>query len=224
MADTQKQTLKKAFGYLRVSSTGQVEGDGFPRQRADITRWAASNDVRIVRWFEEKGVSGKTELENRPALQDLLIALASNGVRTVCIEKLDRLARDLMIQETILAEFRKQGFEVISVAEPDLCSDDPSRTLVRQVFGAISQYERSMIVSKLRAARQRMRAKTGRCEGRKPFGAREGEQETIARMKEFEKEKLNYTQIADALNAEGLPTRTGSKWFPTTVSRTLAQA
>lgn len=220
---SQKQPLKKAFGYLRVSSNGQIEGDGFPRQRTDITRWATANGVKIVRWFEERGVSGKTELENRPALQDLLIALASNGVRTVCIEKLDRLARDLMVQETILAEFRKQGFEVISVAEPDLCSDDPSRTLVRQVFGAISQYERSMIVSKLRAARQRMRTKTGRCEGRKPFGMREGEPEIIARMKELADQGLNYTHIAAVLNAEGLPTRTGSKWFPATVSRTLAQ-
>src|ERR1700676_888627 len=108
MAKTPKEELKKAFGYLRVSSTGQIEGDGFPRQRADISRWAAANGVTIVRWFEERGISGKTELENRPALQELMVALASNGVRTVCIEKLDRLARDLMVQETILAEFRKQ--------------------------------------------------------------------------------------------------------------------
>ena len=33
-----------------------------------------------------------------------------------------------------------------------------------------------------------MRAKTGSCEGRKPFGAREGEQDIIARMKELEKQ------------------------------------
>jgi|HubBroStandDraft_4_1064222.scaffolds.fasta_scaffold36137_3 site-specific DNA recombinase len=80
-----------------------------------------------------------------------------------------------------------------------------------------------MIVLKLHAARQRARAKTGICEGRKPFGTWQGEQETIARMKELAKQGLNYTHIADALNAEGLPTRIGSKWFPTTVSRTHAQ-
>lgn len=114
--------LIKAFGYLRVSSNGQIEGDGFPRQRATIERWAAANGIIIVRWFEERGVSGKTDLENRPALQELMVALASNGVRTVLIEKLDRLARDLMVQETILAEFRKQGFEVVSVMEPNLAA------------------------------------------------------------------------------------------------------
>ncbi len=36
---------------------------------------------------------------------------------------------------------------------------------MRQIFGAISEYEKSMIVIKLRGARQRKKARTGRCEG-----------------------------------------------------------
>jgi len=43
-------------------------------------------------------------------------------------EKLDHLARDLMVQETIIRDLRQKVFEIVSVAEPDLCSDDPSRT------------------------------------------------------------------------------------------------
>jgi DNA invertase Pin-like site-specific DNA recombinase len=222
--DTTKYDLRKAFGYLRVSSNGQSEGDGFPRQRGTIKRWAAANGIVIVQWFEEKGVSGKTDLENRPALQELMVALASNGVRTVLIEKLDRLARDLMVQETILAEFRKQGFEVVSVMEPNLCSEDPSRVLVRQIFGAIGQYERVMIVSKLRAARQRKKTQTGRCEGRKVFGATDMEKFTIRCMRQLQSDGLNYSQIAERLNRQGLKTQTGSKWFPATVSRTLARS
>jgi len=214
-------THKKAFGYLRVSSNGQIDGDGFPRQRAAITKWAAANGIKIVRWFEERGVSGKTELENRPALQELLEALASNGVRTVVIEKLDRLARDLMIQETILAEFRKQSFELVSVAEPDLCSDDPSRTMVRQIFGAISQYERAMIVSKLRGARQRMRAKTGRCEGVKPYGMLDGEVDKLNRLLAIRASGSNYETTARQLNAEGIKTRSGGKWFAATVRKII---
>ena len=45
----------------------------------------------------------------------------------VIIEKLDRLARDLMVQETIIADLRKHGFELVSVAEPDLMANDPTR-------------------------------------------------------------------------------------------------
>lgn len=213
----------KAFGYLRVSGKGQLDGDGFPRQRSAIKAYAAAQGIRVVRWFEEQGISGTKDLENRPALQELMLALHSNGTRLVLIEKLDRLARDLMVQETIIGDLRKNGFEIISVAEPDLCSDDPSRKLVRQVFGAIAEYERAMIVLKLRAARQRVRAREGRCEGRKPFGVRPGEAQTIARIRELSGKGLNFSNIADTLNSEALPTRTGGQWFPATVSRVLAR-
>jgi DNA invertase Pin-like site-specific DNA recombinase len=215
--------LTKAFAYLRVSGKGQVEGDGFPRQKAAIKAYADAHGIRIKTWFQEEGVSGTKDLENRPALQELMIALHSNGVRTVLIEKLDRLARDLMVQESIIADFQRNGFQLISVREPDLCSDEPTRVLLRQMMGAFAQYERSMIVLKLRAARQRARIRDGRCEGRKPFGEREGEQEIIGRIQKLADRGMNYTQIADKLNGEGLPTRANGQWFPATVSRILAR-
>lgn len=217
------ETTTKAFAYLRVSSNGQVEGDGFPRQKAAIKAYAEAHRIKITRWFEERGVSGTKDLANRPALQELMLALMSNGTRVVLIEKLDRIARDLMVQETIIGDMRKQGFELISVAEPDLCSDDPSRKLVRQVFGAIAEYDRSMIVLKLRAARQRMRAKTGHCEGRKAFGATKTEAATLAKMRELAAQGMNFEKITAALNDAGLTTQTGSKWYPATVRRTLAR-
>jgi len=157
-----------------------MKGDGFPHQLAAIKAYAASHRIRLIRVFEEKGVTGKDEFADRPALLDMLEALAADGVKLVLIEKLDRLARDLMVQETIIADLRKRGFELISIGEPDLCSDDPSRVPMRQIFGAIAEYYRAMVVAKLRGARQRMKAKTGRCEGRKPFDYYEGEVAVLA--------------------------------------------
>ncbi len=215
--------LTKAFAYLRVSGKSQLEGDGFPRQKAAIKAYADTHGIRITKWFQEEGVSGTKELDDRPALQELMVALHSNGVRVVLIEKLDRLARDLMVQETIIGDLRRNGFELISVAEPDLCSDDPSRKLVRQVFGAIAEYERAMIVLKLRAARQRVRTQDGRCEGRKPFGVRPGEQEIIEHIQKLSDKGLNYSQIAEKLNGEGLPTRANGTWYPATIRRILAR-
>jgi len=90
-----------------------------------------------------------------------MTTLHSNGVRTIVIERLDRLARDLMVQETIIADLQKNGFDLISVAEPDLMATDPTRILVRQMMGAVAQYEKSQIVLKLRGARLRKRAKEG---------------------------------------------------------------
>ena len=88
---------------------------------------------------------------------EILEALAENGTGLVLIERLDRLARDLMVQETIIGDLRKRSFDLISVCEPDLLQADPTRVLMRQIFGAIAQYEKAMIVAKLRGARQRIR-------------------------------------------------------------------
>jgi DNA invertase Pin-like site-specific DNA recombinase len=213
--------MEKAFGYLRVSGKGQLAGDGFARQKAAIEAYAKAHGIRIVQWFEERGVCGATELDNRPALQDLLVALLADGVKLVLIEKLDRLARAVVVQESIIADFTRKGFEIRSVTEPDLCSDDPTRTLLRQMMGAFAEYERKMITLKLRAARQRMRARQGRCEGIKPYGFTTLEQATIERMKALRAQGLSLMRIAEQLHSEGLNPRSADAWQPATIARIL---
>ena len=212
---------KQAFAYLRVSGRGQVDGDGFPRQLNAIDQYVAANGMRVSKVFREEGISGTKELENRPALQELIAAITSSDVKVVIIEKLDRLARDLMVQETIIGDLRKRGIELVSVAEPDLCSDDPSRKLVRQIFGAISEYEKAMIVLKLRGARQRLKARTGRCEGMKAFGEGRTEKRVVGRILELRTAGLALDKIAEVLNAEDLKPKYGAKWYGSSVSNVL---
>lgn len=213
--------MTKALAYLRVSGKGQVEGDGFTRQLKAIREYAAAHDLRIMNVYREKGVSGSKESAERPAWSELMTALHSNGVRVCVIERLDRLARDLMVQETIIADLRKHGFELVSVEEPDLMANDPTRILVRQMMGAVAQYEKSQIVLKLRGARMRKRAKEGRCEGRKPYGFYEGEAVAVGRMKALRAEGLGFDRIAAKLNAEGAPTRTGKLWHGVVINRIM---
>jgi DNA invertase Pin-like site-specific DNA recombinase len=208
----------------KLWSKGQLDGDGFTRQNKAIADYALANGISVIETFEEQGVSGTKELDDRPALQNLLAALKEGEAKIVIIEKLDRLARDLMVQETILSDLMRQGFEVISVCEPDLCSTDPSRVLVRQIFGAIAQYDRAMTVLKLRGARQRMKARTGRCEGVKGFGVMEGEQATIDRMTELRSAGMSLESIAATLNSEGRGTRMGRPWLGATVNKIIRAA
>jgi len=210
-----------AYAYLRVSGRGQVDGDGFPRQLSAVEQYAAAHGLAVSEVFREEGISGTKELENRPALQELLSAIEAGDVRVVIIERLDRLARDLMVQETIIGDLRKRGIELVSVAEPDLCSDDPSRKLVRQIFGAIAEYEKAMIVLKLRGARQRIKARTGRCEGMTPFGEGRTEKRAVSRIVELRAGGLAVDKIAAALNAEGLKPKYGKAWYGSSVSNVL---
>jgi DNA invertase Pin-like site-specific DNA recombinase len=205
------------YAYLRVSGKGQVAGDGFPRQRAAVRKYAAEHDIQIAPVFEEKGVTGAKESMDRPAWAEMMAAMHGDGVRTIVIEKLDRLARDLMVQEVAIADLQKHGFALISVSEPDLMANDPTRVAFRQMMGVFAQYDKSQIVLKLRAARMRKRAKEGRCEGRKPFGDKPGESAIRDRICSMRKAGSKLQAICDALNAEGVPTRYGRGWQPMTV-------
>lgn len=213
--------MTKAFAYLRVSGKGQIEGDGFTRQLEAIKKYAAANGIKIVRVYREEGVSGTTDWENRPAFAEMMAAMLANGTRMVLVERLDRVARDLMVQESIIADFKRKALSIASVNEPDLCSDDPSRVLMRQMLGAFFQYEKTLLVAKLRGARQRMRTATGSCEGRKPYGEREGEQEVIGMILDMRQAGTAMDTIADRLNAESVTSRTGGKWYGSSVRNVL---
>jgi DNA invertase Pin-like site-specific DNA recombinase len=95
---------------------------------------------------------------------------------------------------------------------------------MRQIFGAIAEYEKAMIVAKLRGARQRTKAREGRCEGRKPYGFYEGEGAILERMRAMRAAGATFTAIAEALNAEAVtPRAAGTKWHPGYVHRLLAR-
>lgn len=146
-------------------------------------------------------------------------------MRLILIERLDRLARSLTVQESIIAELKRHGFELISVDEPDLLKDDPYRVMFRQFQGAIAQCEKANIVLKLRGARQRMKLKTGRCEGRKPFGDRPGEEKVLQRMRELRAAGMGFDKIAATLNDGGVPTRTvGKRWHGFSVNEILKRS
>lgn len=216
--------MTPGFAYLRVSGLAQVDGQGFDRQLSAILQYAALHDIEVTKVYREEGVTGKSELDGRPALQALIGDLLANGTRLVLVEKLDRLARALIVQETILQDLGRRGITMVSVSEPDLCNDDPTRTLIRQILGAFFEYERKMITSKLSDARRRLRAKNGRCEGRKPFGTRPGEERTMRAMQLLWDSGTHPKDIANLLNLDGQKTRMGKRWHAGTVSKILKRS
>jgi len=102
------------LSYLRVSGRGQIDGDGFERQRDAIQRFATANGYRVMQEYRDEGVSGTKELADRPGLAALLDHLESNGVHVVLVERADRLARDLMVSEVILDQFGRAGARVLA--------------------------------------------------------------------------------------------------------------
>jgi DNA invertase Pin-like site-specific DNA recombinase len=221
----------RAFSYLRVSGKGQIDGDGFVRQREMIERRAKADGIEIVREFMDAGVSGAKDMDNRPALSELFSAILAEGVRLVIVERADRLARDVMIGEILLDQFRKESVKVIDAESGiDLTANDPNNataTLIRQILAVMAQFEKTSLVAKLSKARARKRKENGRCEGTKPFGELPGEAETLARMRALwrkrvgKSSKLGFSKIGKILDSEGLKTRHGRPWAGASVRSIL---
>lgn len=214
----------KAYGYLRVSGTGQVEGDGFDRQREVISGFANQAGIVIPRFYEERGVSGTKGEADRPAFQEMLTAILSNGVRAVIVERLDRLAREYMVQEQLLVYLAAKGITLWNASTGENVTEavksDPMKKAVIQIQGVFAELEKSLLVNRLAKARERKRAENGKCEGAKSWEEIEPErkEEILKIIKKMRRKPRNqgrpssYQAIADRLNAEGMRPLRGGEW------------
>jgi Resolvase, N terminal domain len=104
-----------------------------------------------------------------PAFAEMLLQLAANGAKTVIVESPDRFARDLAVQLAGHDMLKALGISIIAASAPDFFTEDtPTAVLVRQVLGAIAQFEKASSVAKLAAARKRKPEREGRCEEGSP--------------------------------------------------------
>jgi DNA invertase Pin-like site-specific DNA recombinase len=160
----------QAVAYIRTSSAANVgtDKDSDKRQRAAIEGYAKRSGYELVGEFTDEAVSGADHIETRPGFAAMLAYIASNGARTIIVETASRFARDLMVQEVGFAKLQALGIKLVAADSPQSFLDDtPTAKLVRQVLGAISEFDKAMTVAKLRGARERKRREVGKCEGRK---------------------------------------------------------
>ena len=155
----------EALAYLRTSSLTNVgpDKDSAKRQRSAIAAHAKSAGFTIIGEFSDEGVSGADAIEGRAGFAAMLARIAGNGVRVVLVENASRFARDLMTQELGFAYLQRLGVKLVACDSPDAFLDGgPTSIMVRQILGAVLQFEKSGLVAKLKAARDRVKAEEGR--------------------------------------------------------------
>lgn len=212
-----------AFSYVRVSGKTQLDGDGPERQRGAIAAFAKTHGLCLGNTWEE-AISGMSEGMNRPGFYAMLVEIdarrdTENEVDAVVVECMGRLARDLMVGELMMAELRKRDVQLFATDQGALIdmaadsADDPTRVLIRQIMGALAQWDKANLVKKLCAAKARIRASGRRCDGQKPFGKNTTEKNILQLVKNLsESGELTATGIARLLNEGGFKTRTGAPW------------
>jgi DNA invertase Pin-like site-specific DNA recombinase len=223
-------------GYIRVSTEGQVDAFGKDVQRDAIRRWALLNGHTVDVWYEEDGVSGKTDSGDRPELRQLLAD--SSEFDGVVFFDPTRIARRAVVQETLLGIIWGAGLKVFTTTAGEMArdEDDPTKILIRQVLAIVAEFDHRSTVKKLHAARRIKSAQGGYIGGPPPYGFRvvgtgKGSQlvpdaEEVRHIEEIRNRHgfgESMTAIAASLNRRQIPTRQGKLWSAVQVSRILAR-
>jgi DNA invertase Pin-like site-specific DNA recombinase len=222
-------------GYIRVSTGSQLDGFGLEDQERIVRRWTREHGHRLVKLFVEKAVPGTVAGDERPELADALLWIEEKRVHGIVAPNLDRLARELVVQEAALAQTWKHGGRAFMADQGEILPDDPEdpmRTAMRQMMGVFAQLDRGMTVAKLRRGRRIKGEKGQYAYGAPPYGwaahkkeltEEEMEQAGRARARQLrDEDELSLREIAAALEAEGLRPKRGDHWHPETVRRMLA--
>src|SRR5689334_18978967 len=174
----------RAFAYLRTSSAANIgeDKDSGRRQLQAIEGYARRAVIELVGTFHDEAVKGSDPIDKRPGFAKMLEALEADGTKTIIVETANRFARDLMVREVGFAMLKARGFNLIAVDSPTSFPDDtPTARLIRQVLGAISEFEKAMLVAKLKGARDRKRRTGIKVEGRKSIAEQKPETVEMAR-------------------------------------------
>ena len=216
-----------AVAYFRTSSAANVgyDKDTRLRQRAAVEAYAAHQGLEIVHEFYDAAVSGADPIDQRPGFTDLLAYVREEGVQTILIENATRFARDLAVQLAGHDLLKREGIDLIPVDAPSHFTDDtPTAVLVRQVLGAISEFDKAQLVAKLKAARDRKSAQQGRrIEGRKGYGETHPELVCLAKRLNHgnRKRRLSLRAISADLAGKGYTTASGKPFSAEQVRRLL---
>lgn len=201
--------------------------DSDKRQRAAIDAFAQAAGYEIVEEFYDEAVSGADPVTDRKGFADMLERLLSNGARTIIVESPDRFARDLMVQLVGHDTLKAKEIALIAASAPTFFVEDtPTAVLVRQVLGAVAQFDKATTVARLAAARRRKRIATGvKVGGHKSYA--ELNPEAVALAKRLHRYPVNnrkrsLREIAAELEAQGCVSVSGKRYAATAISRMLA--
>ncbi len=204
----------RAAGYVRVSTEEQAkEGVSLAHQRAKILAYVQLHDLNLSDFCCDEGISAKT-LDGRKGAQDLLRLARDGDIDAIVVYKLDRLFRNAREALDIATELNGLGVALHSVTEK-IDTQSAMGRFFFTIMAACAEMERNLISERTRDALRYKKA-NGQVYNHAPYGMNEEpdgelvengeEQEVIRRMRLERSCGRSLQQIADGLNAMGVPT------------------
>ena len=180
----------KSVGYMRTSSisnlsTEKLGKDSDRRQKKKILDYSKSNNLEVVEWFYDKGISGSLDILNREGFVSLLDYCDRNEIKMILVENSSRFSRSLICSITGFQYLTDIGINLVSVESPTMFLDteEPTYKLVRDVLTCIDEFDKNRTVMRLKGSRERLR-ETRRKEGKITS---KGTGKTVGRLRSTEK-------------------------------------
>lgn len=229
MARRTKKTAPQplyAVGYVRVSTTGQaVDGISLRQQREAIRKYADLHGLDLKTIHTDAGKSAK-RADNRAGLQAALRDVCGCG-GVLVVYSLSRFARSTRDAIDLSEHISRCGADLASITERIDTSTGMGRFFFR-VMASLGELERDQVSERTKAGLDDKRARGEKLGGSVPLGFdvadRDGvkvlipnaaEQRVIKRiirLRERKPRRATYQQVADALNGDGVTTKTGGAW------------
>jgi DNA invertase Pin-like site-specific DNA recombinase len=159
--------------YIRVSTDGQTTAN----QRRELEAVAARSGWEVVGIYEDAGISGANGREKRPGFDRLLKDATARQVDMIAAWSVDRLGRSLQHLVGFLNELQALGCDLY-LRQQALDTSTPSGRAMFQMCGVFAEFERAMIVDRVKAGLKRAKAagvEMGR--GKRKDGERSADEE-----------------------------------------------
>ncbi len=225
--------------YARTSSTGDGQ-DSLDAQAQACASFASRHGHVIASSHRDESISGRLPVDQRPALLTALLAIETGEADGLIVHRIDRLARELHVQEAALARLwgLRADVAVFEATHGEIPRDDPNdpyRTFLRLVLGAAAQLERGLVTARLQGGRRRKIAAGGWAGGHRlhrRYGYRavdgeyvpvEVEQHAIIFMAAELAGGASYRAIVRALECGAYAPPSSATWHPATVRKILVR-
>jgi len=144
---------KRVAIYLRVSTSEQT----VENQRHELKAVASRHGWNVVAVFKDEGISGTKGRDKRPGFDRLCKGLARREFDQVAVWSVDRLGRSLQDLVGFLAELHAKGVDLY-LHQQGIDTSTPAGKAMFQMMGVFAEFERTMIVERVKAGLARARA------------------------------------------------------------------
>src|SRR5438477_7545664 len=156
---------KRIALYLRVSTNEQT----VENQQRELEAVAKRHGWNVVAVFTDAGISGTKGRHKRPGYDCLCRGIARREFDEVAAWSVDRLGRSLQELVSFLGELHAKNVDLY-LHQQGLDTGTPSGKAMFQMLGVFAEFERSMIVERVKSGLARARSQ-GKRLGRRPVSA-----------------------------------------------------